>query len=98
MGGDSVAADLRKARHDSSIKAIVLRVDSGGGSVVASEVIRREVELAHEVEAGSGFHVGCGRVGRLLDCGARGQNCRRPQYDHRVDWRADRQDESFGAI
>jgi protease IV len=50
MGGDSVAADIRKARQDSSIKAIVLRVDSGGGSVVASEVIRREVELAHEVK------------------------------------------------
>jgi protease-4 len=46
MGGDSVASDLRDARNDSSIRAIVLRVDSGGGSVVASEVIRREVELA----------------------------------------------------
>ncbi len=50
MGGDSVAADIRRARQDSSIKAIVLRVDSGGGSVVASEVIRREVELAHSVK------------------------------------------------
>jgi protease IV len=50
MGGDSVAADIRRARQDSSIKAIVLRVDSGGGSVVASEVIRREVELAHAVK------------------------------------------------
>ena len=50
MGGDTVAADLRRARKDSSIKAIVLRVDSGGGSVVASEVIRREVELAHDVK------------------------------------------------
>jgi protease-4 len=46
MGGDSVAADLRRAREDSGIKAIVLRVDSGGGSAVASEVIRREVQLA----------------------------------------------------
>jgi protease IV len=46
MGGDSVAKDLRTARKDSSIKAIVLRIDSGGGSAVASEVIRREVELA----------------------------------------------------
>lgn len=47
MGGDSVASDLRQARQDSAIKAIVLRVDSGGGSVVGSEVIRREVELAN---------------------------------------------------
>ena len=46
MGGDSVAADLREARTDSGIRAIVLRIDSGGGSVVASEVIRREVQLA----------------------------------------------------
>jgi protease-4 len=50
MGGDSVAADLRAARKDYGIKAIVLRVDSGGGSVVGSEVIRREVELANQVK------------------------------------------------
>ena len=50
MGSESVAADLRKAREDSSIKAIVLRVDSGGGSAVASEVIRREVVLAKGVK------------------------------------------------
>jgi protease IV len=47
MGGDSVAADIRSARESSSIKAIVLRIDSGGGSVVGSEVIRREVEQAN---------------------------------------------------
>lgn len=46
MGGDSVAGDIRRARKDSSVRAIVLRIDSGGGSVVGSEVIRREVELA----------------------------------------------------
>jgi protease-4 len=46
MGGDSIAADIRSARTDGSIRAIVLRIDSGGGSVVGSEVIRREVELA----------------------------------------------------
>jgi protease-4 len=50
MGGDSVASDIRAARTNSGIKAIVLRVDSGGGSVVASEVIRREVELANAVK------------------------------------------------
>ena len=50
MGGDSVASDLRTARENPSIKAIVLRVDSGGGSVVGSEVIRREVELANDVK------------------------------------------------
>jgi len=50
MGGDSVAEDIRTARDDSSVKAIVLRIDSGGGSVVGSEVIRREVELANAVK------------------------------------------------
>jgi protease-4 len=50
MGGDSVASDLRQARTDSSIRAIVLRIDSGGGSVVASEVIRREVQLAQSAK------------------------------------------------
>jgi len=49
-GGDSVASSLRDARNDSDVRAIVLRVDSGGGSVVASEVIRREVELANEAK------------------------------------------------
>ncbi|MFR6032279.1 MAG: hypothetical protein ACLUKN_03285 [Bacilli bacterium] len=36
---------MRKLRSDSSIKGVVLRIDSGGGSAYASEVIRREVEL-----------------------------------------------------
>jgi protease-4 len=45
IGGDSTAALLREAREDENIKAIVLRVDSPGGGVFPSEVIRREVEL-----------------------------------------------------
>jgi protease-4 len=48
MGADSVAADLRRAREDESVKAIVLRVDSPGGSVIGSEIIRREVMRAKE--------------------------------------------------
>ena len=50
MGGDSVAAEFRRARNDSSIRAIILRVDSGGGSALASDVIRREVDLANRVK------------------------------------------------
>ena len=46
MGSDTVAADLRRAREDSSIKAIVFRVDSPGGSAVGSDIIGREVLLA----------------------------------------------------
>ena len=44
IGGDSTAGLLRRARHDESVKAVVLRVDSPGGSAFASEVIRNEVE------------------------------------------------------
>lgn len=46
IGGDSTAALIRKARLDDDVKALVLRVDSGGGSAFASEIIRREFELA----------------------------------------------------
>jgi len=46
IGGLSTSALVRKARFDDDIKAIVLRVDSPGGSVLGSELIRRELELA----------------------------------------------------
>ncbi len=45
IGGDSTAELIRQARTDEKIKAVVLRIDSGGGSAVASEIIRRELEL-----------------------------------------------------
>ncbi len=45
IGGVSTANLIRKAREDDQIKAIVLRVDSPGGSAYASELIRRELEL-----------------------------------------------------
>lgn len=48
IGGDSTAKLLREARKDEDVKAVVLQVDSGGGSAFASEVIRREVLLLQE--------------------------------------------------
>ncbi|HEX4479510.1 MAG TPA: signal peptide peptidase SppA [Rudaea sp.] len=45
IGGDSTAQLVRQAREDSSIKAVVLRVNSPGGDAFASELIRREIEL-----------------------------------------------------
>jgi protease-4 len=45
IGGDSTANLLRKARLNDKVKAVVLQVDSGGGSAFASEVIRQEIEL-----------------------------------------------------
>ncbi|MGA9535553.1 MAG: signal peptide peptidase SppA [Desulfobacterales bacterium] len=45
IGAESTAELIRQAREDEKIKAVVLRIDSGGGSAVASEIIRRELEL-----------------------------------------------------
>lgn len=46
--GDKVARQLRQLRLDDSVKAVVLRVNSPGGSASASEVIQREVRLTRE--------------------------------------------------
>jgi protease-4 len=48
IGGDSTAELVREARSDDDIKAIVIRVDSPGGSVFASEQIYREVRAAQK--------------------------------------------------
>ena len=48
IGGDSTAALLRRARFDDKVKAVVLRIDSGGGSAFASEVIGQEITLLRE--------------------------------------------------
>jgi protease IV len=45
IGGDSLAALIRRVRSDQDVKALVLRVDSGGGSAFASDVILRELEV-----------------------------------------------------
>jgi protease-4 len=48
IGGDSTARLIRKAREDEGIKAVVLRVNSPGGSAFASEIVRRELELTRQ--------------------------------------------------
>lgn len=48
IGGDSLAQLFRNARADKSIKAIVLRIDSGGGSAFASEIIRDEIQTSRD--------------------------------------------------
>lgn len=48
IGGDSLAYTLRQTRVENEIDALVIRVDSPGGSAFASEVIRREIELLRE--------------------------------------------------
>ena len=50
IGGNAYAEAIREARRDSSIKAIVLRVNSPGGNAIASELIWREADLARKVK------------------------------------------------
>jgi protease IV len=70
-GADTIAAGLREAAADDSVSAIVLRVDSPGGSVSASETIWREVKKARDrgkpvvasmgaVAASGGYYVAMG--------------------------------------
>lgn len=69
IGGDTYRNHIRKARLDKNIKAIVLRVNSGGGSALASENIWRELMLAKkekplvvsfgDVAASGGYYIGC---------------------------------------
>lgn len=48
VGGRATAELVRRAREDDDIKALVLRIDSPGGSVFGSELVRREVELTRK--------------------------------------------------
>ncbi len=67
--GDKLGREIRKVRQDSSYKAIVLRVNSPGGTIFDSEVIWREVKLAAEektlvvsfgdVAASGGYYISC---------------------------------------
>ena len=50
VGGERFARELRALRQDKKVKAIVLRVNSPGGSATASEYIQRELRLAAEVK------------------------------------------------
>ncbi|MBL3656393.1 signal peptide peptidase SppA [Fulvivirga sediminis] len=50
IGSDSFVKEIRKARKDDGIKAIVLRINSPGGSFVASDIMWREIKLTSEVK------------------------------------------------
>jgi len=71
IGGDRFRSLIRKARMDNSVKAIVLRVNSGGGSALASEIMWRELQMAKQdgkpvvvsfgdVAASGGYYISCG--------------------------------------
>lgn len=69
IGSDSYKNILRKIRFDKSIKALVFRINSGGGSALASEVIWREISLIRkekpvvvsmgDVAASGGYYIAC---------------------------------------
>lgn len=70
IGSESYRSLIRKARLDKTIKAIVFRINSGGGSAMASENIWRELALARkekpvivsfgDVAASGGYYIACG--------------------------------------
>ncbi|WP_121354793.1 signal peptide peptidase SppA [Flavisolibacter nicotianae] len=72
IGGENFRALIRKARMDKDVRAIVLRVNSGGGSALASDVIWRELQMAKQedkkpivvsmgdVAASGGYYISCG--------------------------------------
>lgn len=69
IGSETISKAIRKARKDENVKAIVLRVNSPGGSALASDVIWREVGLAKaikpvivsmgDVAASGGYYIAC---------------------------------------
>jgi len=69
IGSDRLSRAIRKARLDSTVKAIVFRINSPGGSALASDVILRELKLAHDEKpvvvsmgdyaASGGYYIAC---------------------------------------
>jgi len=69
IGGENFSKEIRQLRNDEDIDAIVLRINSPGGSALASEVMWREIELAKQVKpvvvsmgdvaASGGYYIAC---------------------------------------
>lgn len=69
IGSEKTSRAIRKARKDTAVKAVVFRINSGGGSAMASEVIWREIQLTQEVKpvivsmgdyaASGGYYIAC---------------------------------------
>lgn len=74
IGSDKICEALRKARNDKKIKAVVLRINSPGGSALASDVMWREIQLTKkekpviasmsDVAASGGYYMamGCDKI------------------------------------
>lgn len=69
ISSDNISKAIRKAREDKNIKAVVLRINSGGGDGLASEIIWREVKLCNDIKpvvvsmgdyaASGGYYIAC---------------------------------------
>lgn len=69
IGSERISSALRKARTDKQVKAVVLRINSPGGSALASDIIWREVELTNKIKpvvvsmgdvaASGGYYIAC---------------------------------------
>ena len=70
MGSETIVKAINKVKNDSSIKALILRVNSPGGSALASDVIWRSIELTKKIKpvivsmgdvaASGGYYISCG--------------------------------------
>ncbi|MCX6303395.1 MAG: signal peptide peptidase SppA [Bacteroidetes bacterium] len=77
IGSERISKAIRKAREDEKVKAIVFRINSGGGSALASDVIWREVDLARKVKpvvasfgdvaASGGYYIACAATKIMAD-------------------------------
>ncbi len=75
IGGNRYASEMRKLRLDTTVKAVVFRVNSRGGNAIASDIIWREVELTNQVKpvivsmgnyaASGGYYISAG-AGKIL--------------------------------
>ena len=79
LGSDTLVEQLRDAREDDEVQAVILRVDSPGGSVEASDLIWQEVERVRETKpvivsmgtyaASGGYYISCGADSIFADAG-----------------------------
>ncbi|MCK9421352.1 MAG: signal peptide peptidase SppA [Bacteroidales bacterium] len=77
IGSERISKAIRKAREDEKVKAIVFRINSGGGSALASDVIWREIDLARQakpviasfgdVAASGGYYIACAATKIVAD-------------------------------
>ena len=77
IGSERISKAIRKARENTKVKAIVFRINSGGGSALASDVIWREVDLARKIKpvvasfgdvaASGGYYIACAATKIVAD-------------------------------